>query len=128
MIRMTAPAGLATALLAIALLAVPAARAGDARDLAGQAIYHALGAMIVEGATNTDDVPYYLKQDDRSFFQEEGIDIPTSIPHDKYSAADDISNPGFNPEEGITCFPQQGLCFKKSGQIDMKWTDRIYAN
>ena len=131
MIRLSAATGPFTALMALmalTLFTVPAARAGDVRELAGQALYHALGAIIVEGATNDDDVPNYLKQDDRPFFEDDDMDIPTSIPPENYAASDAISNQGFSPEEGVTCYPQQGLCFKKSGQLDIKWTDRIYAN
>ena len=131
MIRLSAATGLVTALMALmalTLFTVPAARAGDVREFAGQALYHALGAMIVEGATNDDDVPYYLKQDDRSLFEDDDIDITTSIPSESYAASDAIINQGFSPAEGVTCFPKQQLCFKKSGQIDMKWTDRTYAN
>lgn len=129
MIRLTAATGLATALVAISLFAAPAARAGEARELAGQAIYHALGAMLVEGATNDDDdLPDYLKPDGGPSLLDDEIDIPTSISADKYSASDAISNPGFSPEDGVTCYPKQGLCFKKSGKPDMKWTNRIYAN
>lgn len=129
MTRLTAPAGLATALMAIAFFAVPAAWAGDVRELAGKAIYHTLGAMLVEGATNDDDdLPDYLKTDEGPSFLNDDIDMPTSIPPEKYSASDAISNPGFSPEEGITCYPKQGLCFKKSGKPDTKWTNRIYAN
>ena len=60
MIRLSAATCLVTALtalMALTLFTVPAARAGDVREFAGQALYHALGAMIVEGATNDDDVP-----------------------------------------------------------------------
>ena len=128
MIRLNAPSGLAAALMALLLFAAPAARAGDMRDFAGQALYSALGAMIVEGATNDDDVPYYLKPTDRPLFEDNELDIPTSIAHEKYSVSDAISNPAFSPEEGITCFPKQGLCFKKSGKPDVKWTNRLYPN
>ncbi|WP_395661424.1 hypothetical protein [Aestuariivirga sp.] len=127
--RLTAPTGLAMVLMAIALFAVPAARADDTRDLAGQALYHMLGAMLVEGATNDDDdLPYYLKPDGGAFAEDGDLDIPTSIPAEKYSAWDALSNQGFSPEEGVTCFPKQELCFQTTGQLDMKWTDRIYTN
>lgn len=129
MIRLTAATGLATALVAISLFAAPVARAGDAREFAGQAIYHMLGSMLVEGATNDDDdLPDYLKPDGGPSFLDDETDIPTSIPREKYSVSDAISNPGFSPEEGVTCYPKQGLCFKKSGKPDVKWTNRIYNN
>lgn len=129
MIRPTFPTGLAMAFMAIVLFAVPAARADDTRDLAGQALYHMLGAMLVEGATNDDDdLPDYLKPDGGAFAEDGDLDIPTSIPAEEYSAWDTLSNQGFSPEEGVTCFPKQELCFQTSGQPDVTWTDRIYAN
>lgn len=126
MIRLPATTGLAMALTAIALFTLPAARAGDAREIAGQAIYNMLGAALVEGATHSDDVPDYLKPDDHLAVQADDIHILTSIPSEKYAVSDALSNQRFSPAEGVTCYPKQGLCFKKSGKPDLKWTNRIY--
>lgn len=112
----TALARLSKTVAALAMLSLPlaGAHAADTAKGAGKMIYNMVGAMIVDGATKG-----------------EGFGLNADGPYitqDRYSAEDALNNQSYSPADGVNCYPKQGLCFKSSGQIDNKWTSRIYAD